>query len=571
MQNSSAKRSLPIILAVILFIPLVVAIISGLNVDPYSLSAGNLKSVSITTNDNTYEFDDEASLELYADITVSTDKEIDSSLLESEYSDTKAYEVTYTQSNSDTLKYTIYLSSDDTGCLYKTPNEKYFIIDQKTASKLILREEFSEIDTSALLPNATVKGISGTVKLKASDYKWEYTALDGQQMTLSSSKKATNSEIIKFDDSKDGAIKLDFDKKPDILNITITDINGQVEYEGSYEELPEAGITYNRDKKMKFVANAEWLEKDTCEYHGTATYEFDILFDIVPTYHVVNGPLPVGDFTVLRMSDFNDGELLYIENEIGLENAIPVYDILDEENVKIAIIPYGYHLPWGASYELTLKTEAGQTDTVTVGTRAMNNNNEKFDVQEKIIIDTETSPGLDKACTQKALDEFNALVKELSANSVNEKLYDGQFLYPTGSSKVVSGGAKYGMTRSFKFPDMTYTAFGDDLEATLGQEIKAANSGKVVYAGETTFLGNTVIIDHGFSALTYYGNLESISVKVGDIVKKSDVVGKAGSTGFACAVSSVSGNRATLCHYAVSMNGIFVQPKRVAPGISYKK
>ncbi len=567
MQNSSAKRSIPVILIILLFIPLIVAIVSGIGVDPYTPSVNSLTAVSVQTADNTYEFTDKEALALYSDIT-SGAKEVDKAILGTiGFEDETPYKVIYTESTGEPVQFGLYLSKNADDCVYVTPEEKYFLISSDIAQRLIVREEFASIDTSAVLPNLTAQGYGDEEKISVNTYEWTYTALDGNVLTLKNTKESKN-PIVKFNDKENGQIKLSFDKIPDIFGIKITDADGTVEFDGTYAELPDANIIYNSDEKFTMTVNAEWIEKDSSSYHGTATYVFEILYDILPTYKVVNGPLPVGDFTILRMSDFNDGEQLYVESEIGLPEKMNVYDIPEEENVKIAIIPYGAHLNWGTSYTLTLKTEAGQTDTVTVGTRAKRNG-EGFKPTQSIIIDSISSPDLEGALSKESLEEFDALVADLTENSANEKMFDGKFLYPTGSSKVVSGGAEYGMKREFPVSDFSYTCFGNDLEAMDGQEIKAANSGKVVFAATTTLLGNTVVIDHGFGALSYYGNLSEISVSIGDSVEKSQGIGKAGSTGFACVFDSISGKQSTLCHYAVSMNGIFVSPASASYGISY--
>ncbi|MGB8952112.1 MAG: M23 family metallopeptidase [Candidatus Aminicenantales bacterium] len=72
---------------------------------------------------------------------------------------------------------------------------------------------------------------------------------------------------------------------------------------------------------------------------------------------------------------------------------------------------------------------------------------------------------------------------------------------------------------------------GVDISAPWGTPIKASNSGKVVLARDLYYSGKTVIIDHGLGVFTIYCHLSRISVQIGDLVKKGDVIGKEGSTG----------------------------------------
>ena len=61
----------------------------------------------------------------------------------------------------------------------------------------------------------------------------------------------------------------------------------------------------------------------------------------------------------------------------------------------------------------------------------------------------------------------------------------------------------------------------------------ASNSGVVVFTGSLGIYGNTIIIDHGMGLMSLYGHLSEISVKEGQFVKKGEIIGRTGNTGFA--------------------------------------
>ena len=102
-----------------------------------------------------------------------------------------------------------------------------------------------------------------------------------------------------------------------------------------------------------------------------------------------------------------------------------------------------------------------------------------------------------------------------------------------------------------------YTFDATELAASAGSEVKSANSGKVVFAGELTLTGNTVIVDHGSGVLSYYGHLSDIKATVGDSVTAETVIGTAGSTGFAC---NSGGNNVTMVYFGISVGGVFIDP-----------
>ncbi|MGE5215699.1 MAG: murein hydrolase activator EnvC family protein [Chloroflexota bacterium] len=69
---------------------------------------------------------------------------------------------------------------------------------------------------------------------------------------------------------------------------------------------------------------------------------------------------------------------------------------------------------------------------------------------------------------------------------------------------------------------------GIDIDAPVGEEIKAVEKGRVVYADHFSGYGNMVIVDHGERYYTIYGHLSEILKKTGDEVKRGEVLGRAG-------------------------------------------
>ncbi|BCL37364.1 LysM peptidoglycan-binding domain-containing M23 family metallopeptidase [Nostoc sp. MS1] len=72
---------------------------------------------------------------------------------------------------------------------------------------------------------------------------------------------------------------------------------------------------------------------------------------------------------------------------------------------------------------------------------------------------------------------------------------------------------------------------GVDLLAAVGTPVVAIASGKVVFAKEQGTYGNLVIINHDGGLQSRYAHLDSINVKVGQLVKKGQVLGTVGTTG----------------------------------------
>ena len=72
---------------------------------------------------------------------------------------------------------------------------------------------------------------------------------------------------------------------------------------------------------------------------------------------------------------------------------------------------------------------------------------------------------------------------------------------------------------------------GIDLRGDVGEPVRATATGHVTVAGRKGGYGNMVEISHGNGLVTRYGHLSVITVKIGQIVRIGEVVGRIGSTG----------------------------------------
>jgi murein DD-endopeptidase MepM/ murein hydrolase activator NlpD len=73
---------------------------------------------------------------------------------------------------------------------------------------------------------------------------------------------------------------------------------------------------------------------------------------------------------------------------------------------------------------------------------------------------------------------------------------------------------------------------GIDIATDTGAPVKAADGGKVVYAGDgVPHLGNLLLIEHSGGYITAYGNNDALLVKKGDEIKKGQTIARAGASG----------------------------------------
>jgi murein DD-endopeptidase MepM/ murein hydrolase activator NlpD len=72
---------------------------------------------------------------------------------------------------------------------------------------------------------------------------------------------------------------------------------------------------------------------------------------------------------------------------------------------------------------------------------------------------------------------------------------------------------------------------GVDFAGSEGDDVVTVAAGVVVYAGSRNGYGKMVEVNHGGGFISRYGHHKEIVVKVGDIVKKNQVIGLMGSSG----------------------------------------
>jgi murein DD-endopeptidase MepM/ murein hydrolase activator NlpD len=107
------------------------------------------------------------------------------------------------------------------------------------------------------------------------------------------------------------------------------------------------------------------------------------------------------------------------------------------------------------------------------------------------------------------------------------------FIYGTGRLSYPSQGP---VTSNFGWrnhPVLGYSRFhaGTDFGVPTGTPIRAADSGRVIFAGWQGGYGNTVILDHGGGMTTLYGHASQLYVQEGQRVERGQTIAAVGSTG----------------------------------------
>jgi len=94
---------------------------------------------------------------------------------------------------------------------------------------------------------------------------------------------------------------------------------------------------------------------------------------------------------------------------------------------------------------------------------------------------------------------------------------------------------------------------GLDLVAPDGAPVKAAGRGLVSEASHDDWLGNYVVIDHGFGYSTLYGHNQRLLVTAGQSVERGQVIARLGNTGRSSAPH---------LHFEIRLDGRSVDPRQ---------
>lgn len=227
-------------------------------------------------------------------------------------------------------------------------------------------------------------------------------------------------------------------------------------------------------------------------------------------------------------------EKVYTSDQDVLEELQKAYDEIDAKKKEIE----------------TLQAELSESK-VTMEEQKSSLEADKASVEKK-----KSEIAADSAETQRELDKLEADAQALtssirnSGSSSSSSKYNGGIMaWPVPSCHTISsgyGGRIHPTTGKYKFHG------GLDIPGSYGSAIVAANSGKVIWAGNRgDSYGNYVIIDHGGGVSTLYGHSSKVLVSAGQSVSRGQRIANVGSTGRSTGPH---------CHFEVRINGSRVNP-----------
>jgi len=169
-------------------------------------------------------------------------------------------------------------------------------------------------------------------------------------------------------------------------------------------------------------------------------------------------------------------------------------------------------------------------------------------------LEKETQSMLDRLSGDLGILTSQIKMRQFSFQELDEYLKNQKSLLASTPSIWPTRGW---VTSAFGYRKSPFTGLpekheGLDISARLGSEVRSTADGKVILTGREGGYGKMVEIDHGYGVLTRYGHNSKNLVKVGDKVKRGQVIALIGSTGRSTGPH---------VHYEVLVNGIPVSPR----------
>lgn len=114
--------------------------------------------------------------------------------------------------------------------------------------------------------------------------------------------------------------------------------------------------------------------------------------------------------------------------------------------------------------------------------------------------------------------KYRFLISAMKSNSFDNVITDSHFSSLRGQMPPpVEGPSQlsFGHKRQ-KDSQLSFLTTGVYFETSGGEPVTSPHQGKVAFVGELPYWGKTLILDHGDSYFTVYGNLTDLSVRLGD-------------------------------------------------------
>ena len=406
------------------------------------------------------------------------------------------------------VTYEYYFSTDPTTCYFVAPDGTSYKMNEEDAEAFITTEYAESLYHEAAMPTLT---LSRTVDVTPDEASWLYKNYTGDYVEADVSEMVyPNIETYDIE----GGLDIAFDLDPDFCSVKISDTSGGVLFDGQLDTISEFSL--NATRTVYVEVTAKWYQDAVRSFYGTLTYDFSSTVTAPAEFYLGMTEVQAGRFTAITAMNVPKAENISFSSNLPDSPAPFFYQ--ENENAAVALLPIGIDTPDGV-YELTF--EYGAT-TARVPLTVINYGFApvSYNVYDSVVQATRNSA---------ALTQFEAASAEIMAQGSATRYFSGYFL------EGVEGTIKMGFGREVYLnnsAEPVYRNNGVDYATDADEPVAACNKGQVVYVGTLDYAGNIIVVEHGYGLKTWYYNLGTVAVSVGDMVERGQYLGTAGMSGF---------------------------------------
>lgn len=529
MKDTNKK---PVWLWLVLCLPLVFIVYFAISLSEGNIDPDSVKTINVTTpSGESFVFDKGDDIPFYVDMYLEADP-LSKPLRDIE--NEKPLSVVIKQKNVETV-FELFAEANTNGCFFRNKDGAYYSVPQSFAKQLLQRKECEYVYANAgdTLPTLIFKTGDSEQVILPKEYEWQYKDIAGNAVVDTQTKTASESQFFSF--YSDVGFALSFSKTPQEHPISFYDMNGN-----ALNISDPSSLLFTTDTKLRAVINVKWDRKgDTLG--GTATYEFELLYDVLPELIRSNDTVKAGDVICIGFRHFSENEKITLSTQLITSDIKVNYGA---DGSAFAFIPVSAENTAG---EYTLVFTVGSIEkaitlNVTAGDSAFNTatmDPEKY------------THYLNPEYRQR----FEELVKSWDDAAADEPMFaqSNSFSKPTDGELWFDFGTELNVNGQ---PD-AYVVNGIDYRLEEGDSIKATQRGVVIYAGNDEVYGNMLVIDHGYGVRSHYYGLGTLGKQAGDTVQEGEIIGSAGVSGLVYTENSA---KVATLHFAVSLNGVYINP-----------
>jgi len=457
--------------------------------------------------------------------------------------------------------YRYYITADPRISYFVGPigsnNERVFKISLASATEFLNSPYAESIYDISRLPILTI----GDTHVPARTFDWEFQLQSGEFAPSSATWDGVRPVHAVV-----GNIPLNFSPnfsiEPSRVTVEIRNSDGDI----LFNRAPLANLVNLEIPAASMAVDMNiWAYWDDGErpFRGQAEFHVRAMMHSMPLFYLAQDTINFGEFVMISGINVMDPDSIVFQSNPPLRGS-DVQFFQDGDNVR-ALIPFGLSQglfePGEHEFHFTVTAGAHTTSLdLTVYSRAMNTWGTRTVPRDRM-----PSAMVNQHAPVPFIHNpydavFEIIESQIRANTDFSRSF-GDAAFARGWHNTNSGAnatltrSRFGDFITLQSTNLRYQTQDYHFVGNLGVTSAAAVAdGTVVFIGDGSqnYLGQFVVVCHGFGLLSWYSNLSRVDVSLGDAVSRGDLLGRSGGAGL---VEMSNANRSMSLRVALTVFG----------------